>query len=205
MTSGSSGSLGRSDGSAVSVASPGSGEALGLAGRLHAALRAAGDTVAVAESLTGGLLAAELVEVPGASSTFRGSVTAYATDLKASVLGVDAVLLAAEGPVHPRVAVEMAEGVRRLMGAVYGLSTTGVAGPEPQDGKPVGTVHVAVAGPGGCAVRSPRLSGDRAEIRRRTVTAALELLHDQLQPPASGTRPTGRVSSTDAAGKDPGT
>ncbi|MFJ6216246.1 CinA family protein [Streptomyces sp. NPDC092296] len=181
---------------------PESGAAPGLARQLHAALRAAGSTVAAAESLTGGLLAAELVDAPGASATFRGSVTAYATDLKASVLGVDAELLAAEGAVHPEVARQMAEGVRRLMGAVYGVATTGVAGPEPQDGKPVGTVHVAVAGPEGTAVSSPRLSGERATIRRKAVTAALELLRDQLRPSAQGGARAG--SGGPAAGQKPG-
>ncbi|MFF2044692.1 CinA family protein [Kitasatospora sp. NPDC058170] len=151
-----------------------------LAARAHAVLRGEGSTLAVAESLTGGLLAAVLVDVPGASRTFRGSVTAYATELKASVLGVDEGLLAVHGPVHPVVARQMAEGVRRLLGATYGLATTGVAGPEPQDGQPVGTVHLAVAGPGGSLVSSPRLSGERATIRHGAVTAALELLVGRL-------------------------
>ncbi|MCD0484702.1 CinA family protein [Streptacidiphilus sp. ASG 303] len=178
-----------------------------LARRLHAALGAAGGTVAVAESLTGGLLAAQLVDVPGASRTFRGSVTAYATDLKESVLGVDGGLLAAEGPVHPRVALQMAEGVRRLMGAVYGVATTGVAGPDPQDGRPVGTVHLAVVGPGGSAVSSPVLSGGRATIRRKAVAAALELLQDQLGLPAGahGGTPAGpgpRVGDGEERGVD---
>ncbi|MFF1872390.1 CinA family protein [Streptomyces sp. CB03911] len=152
----------------------------GLPARAHAALRAAGGTVAVAESLTGGLLAATLVDVPGASATFRGSVTAYATELKASVLGVDEGLLDVHGPVHPVVARQMAEGVRRLLGATYGLATTGVAGPDPQDGQPVGTVYLAFASPAGSLVTSPRLSGERATIRRKAVTAALELLLRQL-------------------------
>ncbi|MDH6576514.1 CinA family protein [Kitasatospora sp. MAP5-34] len=147
-----------------------------LAERAHAALRGRGATLAVAESLTGGLLAATLVDVPGASASFRGSVTAYATEVKASVLGVDEGLLAVRGPVHPVVARQMAEGVRRLLGATYGLSTTGVAGPEPQDGQPVGTVHLAVAGPTGSLVASPLLSGCRATIRETAVVAALELL-----------------------------
>lgn len=151
-----------------------------LAVRTHEALRARGGTLAVAESLTGGLLAAALVDVPGASATFRGSVTAYATELKASVLGVDEGLLAVYGPVHPVVAGQMAEGVRRLLGATYGLATTGVAGPDPQDGQPVGTVHLAVAGPEGTLVSSPRLSGGRARIRHGAVTAALELLVGRL-------------------------
>ncbi|GAA2258274.1 MULTISPECIES: CinA family protein [Kitasatospora] len=152
----------------------------GLAEQVHAALRGRGATLAVAESLTGGLLAAALVDVPGASRTFRGSVTAYATDLKASVLGVDEGLLAVHGPVHPVVARQMADGVRRLLGATYGLATTGVAGPEPQDGREVGTVHVALAGPEGTFVVSPRLSGARDRIRATAVTAALELLSDHI-------------------------
>lgn len=145
------------------------------------ALKGAGATLAVAESLTGGLLAATLVDVPGASAAFRGSVTAYATDLKASLLRVDEGLLAVEGPVHPVVARQMAEGVRRALGATYGVATTGVAGPEPQDGRAVGTVHVAVAGPSGTRVASPALSGGRVTIRRAAVTVALELLLEHLQ------------------------
>ncbi|WP_244293456.1 CinA family protein [Streptomyces sp. MJM8645] len=152
-----------------------------LAVRAHEALRARGGTLAVAESLTGGLLAAALVDVPGASATFRGSVTAYATELKASVLGVDEGLLAVYGPVHPVVAGQMAEGVRRLLGATYGIATTGVAGPDPQDGQSVGTVHLAVAGPEGTLVSSPRLSGGRARIRHGAVTAALELFVGRLR------------------------
>jgi nicotinamide-nucleotide amidase len=146
-----------------------------------AGLVRAGATVAVAESLTGGLLAAEFVAVPGASRAFRGSVTAYATELKGSVLGVDAGLLAARGAVDPDVAARMAAGVRRLMGADFGLATTGVAGPEPQDGHPVGTVYVAISSEGGESVSSLRLSGDRATIRRKAVSAAVELLAQALE------------------------
>ena len=152
----------------------------GTAADVLSALRRAGRTCAVAESLTGGLLAAELVSVPGASAAFRGSVTAYATELKASVLGVDAALLAARGAVDAEVARQMAEGVRRLMHADWGVATTGVAGPDPQDGQPVGTVFVAVAGPGGQSASGLRLSGDRATIRRKAVSAALGLLSDRL-------------------------
>ncbi|MEY9848554.1 CinA family protein [Streptacidiphilus sp. MAP5-3] len=146
-----------------------------------AALVRAGATVAVAESLTGGLLAAEFVAVPGASKAFRGSVTAYATELKGSVLGVDADLLAARGAVDPDVAAQMAAGVRVLMGADFGLATTGVAGPEPQDGHPVGTVYVAISRVGGESVSSLRLSGDRVTIRRKAVAAAVDLLTRALQ------------------------
>lgn len=140
-----------------------------------------GATLAVAESLTGGLVAAALTAVPGASRTFRGSVTAYATDLKGSVLGVDSGLLAAQGAVDPEVAISMARGVRRVLGADFGLATTGVAGPDPQDGKAVGTVYVAVAGAADVAVLSPALTGDRAEIRGGAVEAALSLIRDALR------------------------
>ncbi|MEU3463103.1 CinA family protein [Streptomyces sp. NPDC006733] len=139
-----------------------------------------GLTLAVAESLTGGLLAAELTAVPGASRTFRGSVTAYATELKHVLLGVDAELLAARGAVDPQVALEMAEGVRSRLEADWGVATTGVAGPAPQDGKPVGTVYVAVAGPEGSAVEPLRLEGGRSEIRAASVDAALALLERTL-------------------------
>lgn len=151
-----------------------------LATEILALLGQAGTTVAVAESLTGGLVAAELTSVPGASRAFRGSVTAYATDVKRDVLGVDVARLAEHGAVDPVVARQMAEGVRRVLGADWGVATTGVAGPEPQDGKPVGTVHVAVAGPAGPAGRELRLNGNRAEIRTTTVNAALGLLRQAL-------------------------
>ncbi|GAA3143879.1 CinA family protein [Streptomyces rectiviolaceus] len=110
-------------------------------------LEARGETLAVAESLTGGLVAAEVTAVPGASRVFRGSVTAYATDLKHQVLGVDGTLLAERGAVDAEVALQMAAGVRKVMGADWGIATTGVAGPDPQDGQAVGTVFVAVDGP----------------------------------------------------------
>ena len=147
---------------------------------LVARLTAAGQTVAVAESLTGGLVAAALTDVAGASVVVRGGVLAYATDIKAQVLGVDDVLLARVGAVDADVAEQMAGGVRALMGATYGLATTGVAGPDPADGKPVGTVYVAVVGPGSSRVRALRLSGDRAGIRAQSVLAALSLLAEEL-------------------------
>ncbi|MET9594052.1 nicotinamide-nucleotide amidohydrolase family protein [Streptomyces sp. NPDC006516] len=140
-----------------------------------------GETLAVAESLTGGLVAAELTSVPGASRSFRGSVTAYATSLKRDVLGVDGALLADRGAVDPDVARAMAAGVRRVLGADWGVSTTGVAGPDAQDGKPVGTVFVAVSGPGGVQnVAELRLNGGRADIRKESVRSLLELLSGEL-------------------------
>jgi nicotinamide-nucleotide amidase len=140
-----------------------------------------GETLAVAESLTGGLVAAELTSVPGASRVFRGSVTSYATELKRDILGVDGDLLAARGAVDPGVAAQMASGVRRVLGADWGIATTGVAGPDAQDGQPVGTVFVAVSGPDGSDnVASLRLNGDRAEIRRESVRSVLRLLAGEL-------------------------
>ncbi|MFD9359654.1 CinA family protein [Streptomyces sp. NPDC060031] len=139
------------------------------------------ETLAVAESLTGGMVAAALTAVPGASRSFRGSVTAYATELKHRVLGVDAALLAAEGAVNAQVAEEMAAGVRRVLGASWGIATTGVAGPDPQDGQPVGTVFVAVAGPGGRKSARLRLNGSRSEIRRESARTVLELLSSELR------------------------
>jgi nicotinamide-nucleotide amidase len=144
-------------------------------------LTARGETLVVAESLTGGLVAAELTAVPGASKVFRGSVTAYATDLKEQLLGVDGGLLAERGAVDATVALQMARGVRGALGAHWGLATTGVAGPEPQDGRPVGTVFVALAGPSDQEhVTELRLNGDRAEIRMETVRSVLKLLLRQL-------------------------
>ena len=154
--------------------------ALAAAEDLVARLTAAGQTVAVAESLTGGLVAAALTEVPGASIVVRGGVLAYATDLKAQVLGVDPLLLARVGPVDPHVAEQMARGVRSLMGATYGVSTTGVAGPDQVDGKAVGTVYVGVSGPVADRVKALRLSGDRGEIRTQSVLAVLGLLSESV-------------------------
>jgi len=162
------------------AAAPGHGTG---AGRVVAALRARGATLAVAESLTGGALTALLVTVPGVSAVLRGGVVAYAADLKRDLLGVDADLLAAEGPVHPEVARQMAVGVARRLGATHALATTGVAGPGPADGRAVGTVHVAVATPGAVRVRSLRLAGGRAALRAASVDAALALLAGTLADP----------------------
>ncbi|MEV7073025.1 CinA family protein [Streptomyces sp. NPDC091972] len=153
-----------------------------------------GQTLAVAESLTGGLVAAEITATPGASRAFRGSVTAYATELKRELLGVDATLLDQRGAVDPQVAAQMAAGVRKALGADWGIATTGVAGPEPQDGKPVGTVFVAVEGPpagaseaaGGGKVTALRLNGDRAEIRMESVRSVLALLLEELASEQTG-------------------
>jgi nicotinamide-nucleotide amidase len=138
-------------------------------------LEVRGWSIAAAESLTGGRVTATLVDVPGASAHVRGGIVAYATDVKASQLGVDAALLADRGPVDPDVALQMAEGVRRVLRAEVGLATTGVAGPDPQGGKPVGTVHVAVATPETVVVSTLSLTGSRDEIRTQAVHGVLEL------------------------------
>ncbi|WP_307864620.1 CinA family protein [Allobranchiibius sp. CTAmp26] len=145
-----------------------------------AALRAEDATVAVAESLTGGLVVARLVQVPGASAVVRGGVVAYATDLKHSVLGVDGGLLAAGGAVQAQVAEQMATGVRRVLGSTYGLGTTGVAGPTEQDGQPVGRAFVAVAAPRGVRVQQLDLPGGREAVREACTVAVLQLLAAQL-------------------------
>ncbi|GAA2369072.1 competence protein [Catellatospora methionotrophica] len=135
-------------------------------------------TVAAAESLTGGLLTATMVTVPGVSRVLRGGLVVYATDLKHSLAGVDAALLAERGPVDPDVALALARGARERCGADWGLSTTGVAGPGPQDGVPAGTVYVALAGPDGHAeVRELHVDGERQHVREAAVAAALSLLH----------------------------
>jgi nicotinamide-nucleotide amidase len=151
-----------------------------LAVEVHERLVERDATVAAAESLTGGLLGATLTAPPGASMIFRGGVVAYATDLKEKLLGVAGPLLDAEGAVSAQVAGAMAGGVRDRLQATYGVSLTGVAGPDPQDGQPPGTVFVGVAGPDDGQVREMKLSGDRSSIRLSAVRAALELLRDLL-------------------------
>ncbi|HEY0217708.1 MAG TPA: CinA family protein [Cellulomonas sp.] len=144
-------------------------------------LAARGWTVATAESLTGGMVAATLVEVPGASRSLRGGVVAYATDVKGTVLGVDTDLLAAHGAVHPEVARQMARGARTMVGADVGLATTGVAGPDPQDGFSPGTVHVAVVTPETERVLTLELVGDRATVRSGACSAVLTLAADLVR------------------------
>lgn len=149
-------------------------------GKLLRALGAHGWTVGTAESLTAGLLVATLVRVPGASTVVRGGIAAYATDLKRTVLGVDPDLLAARGAVDAEVARQMASGAVRVLGADVGIATTGVAGPDPQDGQPVGRVHIAVVTPRGTGARTLDLSGDREAIRAATVEHAIALCAAQL-------------------------
>lgn len=151
-----------------------------LAARIVASATVSGQTIATAESLTAGLVASAICEVPGASSAFLGGVVSYANSVKAEVLGVRAELLSERGSVDPEVARAMAAGARRACGTDWAVSTTGVAGPEPHDGKPVGLVYVGCAGPGGFRTKELRLTGDRAEIRERSVAAALRVLLDAM-------------------------
>lgn len=155
-----------------------------LAAEILHNLAAKGLKLAVAESLTGGLLASAIVDVPGASKVFLGGVVAYDSNLKQSLLHVSSSLLQSRGAVDAEVAVAMARGVRELgaeaahlsIGEVIGVATTGVAGPESQDGKPAGLVYLAISGLGDLEAIELRLEGDRQQIREATVSAALEEL-----------------------------
>ncbi len=148
---------------------PGSDPAVALV----ALLAERGRTIATAESLTGGAVCSALVAVPGASAVVRGGVVAYAADVKCDVLGVAEALVAQVGTIDARVARAMAEGVRARLGADVGVATTGNAGPEASEGKPVGRVHVAIATASGTRDWQLDLAGGRDTIRRETVDAAL--------------------------------
>ena len=152
-----------------------------LAAEVLRLLSEANWTVATAESLTGGLVAAALTDVPGSSQAFRGGVVSYATDLKARLLGVDPAMLEDYGAVYAPVAAAMAAGVRDRLGATVGIATTGVAGPDPQDGVPPGTVHIAVSLADDTIVRTIALAGDRDEVRTLTVERVLGLLLGRLR------------------------
>jgi nicotinamide-nucleotide amidase len=138
-------------------------------------------TVATAESLTAGLVCVTLTAVPGASTVVRGGLVVYATELKTSLAGVDARLLAQHGAVHPEVAAQLAEGARERCGAYWGLGLTGVAGPDPQDGVAPGTVHIGVAKQGYREVRTLWLEGGREAVRTGSVQAAMGLLADTMR------------------------
>ena len=137
-----------------------------------------GLSIAGAESLTGGRFIATLVDVPGASAVVRGGVITYATDLKSKLAGVDADHLEETGPIDPVVAAQMAAGAARECIADIGISCTGVAGPDPQDGKDVGLVYTAIAFAGKAEVVEHHFSGDREAIRAATVDAMVERLGD---------------------------
>lgn len=153
----------------------------GLAATTLDLLSARGATLASAESLTGGQLAAQITAVPGASRSFLGGVVSYATQVKVSVLGVPQSVVDECGVISGECAEAMARGAVRLVGATHAVSTTGVAGPDLQEGQSVGTVFVAVAHPGGVETRRLALSGDRATIQVSAVQEALVLLIDVLR------------------------
>ena len=146
-----------------------------LAARLHTELLGRGETVSCAESLTGGGVADLLSGTPGASATFVGGVVSYATRVKRDLLGVTASQV-----VSADCASQLATGVRELLGSDWAVSTTGVAGPDKQDDKPVGTVYVGVAGPRGVQVHRLSLPGDRGEVRAGAARAAVQALVDEL-------------------------
>jgi PncC family amidohydrolase len=154
------------------------GEPLGeLAKRLQAAAVASGSTVALAESCTGGLVAATLTEIAGSSGYFVGGVVSYANDAKRDLLGVDEAILSAHGAVSAQVARAMALGARERFGATLAASVTGIAGPDGGSAeKPVGLTYVAVADSDGVEVRRVVWPGDRDANRRDSATAVLAML-----------------------------
>lgn len=156
-------------------------DALRQAAVVHGLLLERGRTVATAESLTGGRLGMLLTETPGSSATYVGGVVAYATGLKVSLLGVPESVVERHGVVSAECAVAMARGVLGLTGAAYALGTTGVAGPDTQEGKPAGTVFVGIAGPDGATAVALDLVGSRYEIRDRTCAEALSALRAILE------------------------
>ena len=151
-----------------------------MAASLHAELLRRSATIGTAESITGSGLGALMTAAPGASETYRGGVVSYATDVKQGLLGVSAETIEKYGVVSAECAREMALGTRSLLTCDYAVSTTGVAGPDSQEGKPVGTVFVAVADGVDVTVKELSLSGDRSEIRdascREAVSAVLAVV-----------------------------
>jgi nicotinamide-nucleotide amidase len=144
-------------------------------------LSARGERVALAESCTGGLVASLLTEVPGAAVALDHGVVAYADAMKAEVLGVPRQLLEAHGAVSEPVARALAEGARRVGRAAWGIGITGIAGPDGGTAeKPVGTVHLALAGPGGTQAWQRKFGGDRSRIRRAAAFDALDQLRRAL-------------------------
>jgi len=144
---------------------------------LVALLTLRGDTVATAESLTAGLLAATLAGVPGASAVLSGGLVTYTVETKIALAGVPRELLDDVGPVAAPTAAALAAGARDRCGATWGVGLTGVAGPEPHGGHPVGTVFLGLAGPGATEVAELRVSGTRWDIRLAAVREAIGRLH----------------------------
>lgn len=139
-----------------------------------------GVTIGTAESLTGGAVAAAIVDVPGASDCLEGGVVSYSHAVKEKTLGVSSELLETRGAVDPDVAEAMALGARAALGVDWAVSTTGVAGPEPHDGQAVGTVYIGVSGPGGEDHLELHLAGGRAAIRGESVSRAIDFLASHI-------------------------
>ncbi|MBU6213912.1 MAG: nicotinamide-nucleotide amidohydrolase family protein [Actinomycetales bacterium] len=132
--------------------------------------------IATAESLTGGLLCAELTRIPGSSAVVSAGVVVYTEQTKSALLGIDAGALAHHGVYSEWTARAMAEAVRRVTGAQIGVATTGVAGPGADLGVAPGTVHIAVASPDGCVAAAEEFQGTREQVRHKAVHRALDLL-----------------------------
>lgn len=145
-----------------------------------ARLKARGETLALAESMTGGLLASRLTAIPGASQAFLGGAVAYTPGAKQALLGLDPAWLEEVGTVSEPCAIALAEAARQRMGATWALGICGNAGPDAEGGAPVGRFYVALAGPAGTSVRAHTLAGDRVELQLRCAALALDLLRRQL-------------------------
>jgi PncC family amidohydrolase len=173
-----------------------------LATRLQTACLAASSTVALAESCTGGLIAAALTDIAGSSGYFAGGVVSYSNESKRDLLGVEAAVLEAHGAVSAQVARAMAVGARERFGATLAASVTGIAGPDGGTAaKPVGLTYIALADADGVDVRRIVWPGDRAANRRDSVIAVLEMLVGRVEkadePPilATAGRSAGRATS----------
>ncbi|WP_051215237.1 CinA family protein [Granulicoccus phenolivorans] len=159
-----------------------------LGADLIAAATARGRTIATAESLTGGLLGATITAVPGASLVYRGGLITYATDLKHTLGGVPAATLDTAGAVSAPTVEALARHTAQVCGATIGLSLSGVAGPDPQEGYPAGTVWLGWSDAAGAGSELLTLSGDRAAIRAAAVTAALHRAYALVTAPGPGGR-----------------
>lgn len=138
-------------------------------------------TLATAESLTAGMLSSTIADISGASAVLQGGVIAYSNTVKHQLLGVSADTLTVKGAVEADTAKQMAQGAREQLGTDIGVATTGVAGPEPSEGKAVGTVFIALASADETAAKLLRLEGDRTTIRKLTVAASLKLMAEWLE------------------------
>ena len=166
-------------------------------GQVLAALSSAGQTIAVAESCTGGLLGARLTELPGSSAVMRGGLVVYSNEAKFALAGVDPGLVESFGAVSEEVAVALADGARAVLGADVGVGVTGIAGPEGgSDAKPVGLVWLSVSHRDGRRLtRSVHLPGGRADVRDRATTVALHLVRRLLLAPQTAGPTQGSTAS----------